>query len=88
MLEETRGRSIDAGGPFMLHETSPPPECGHGGVCVDTQLDAATADQDRIVLSLRRATGQQSGTVEVESGRVCVTLSLATGDCSPHVSAA
>ena len=84
MLEKSQQRLIDAGGPFMLHEHDPPPECGHGGVCVDTQLDAAHRTDDRVVLSLRRAKGQESGSVQVEKGQVFVTLSLATGDCSPH----
>jgi hypothetical protein len=79
MGHETGLRSLDRGGPFVLHEEDPPPPCGHG-VCVETLFDT-TAASDEITLSLRRTERHDGGPAHVDGVRATARVSLTTGLC-------
>jgi hypothetical protein len=71
-------RTVDAGGPVVIHEQDPPPACGRG-VCVETVFDGDTNEATEIALSLRRTTRHDGGPADVDPTRAAVRVSLASG---------
>jgi uncharacterized protein YchJ len=79
---EHKTRSIDAGGPFFVHQDESP-SCDHC-VCVETRFDALT-DGNRVTLALRHAERRRGeATADVRGEPLLVSLCLATAWCTPR----